>query len=193
MSSFEPRRIGQTKVVQVYRIVCQDSVEEQALTRLRKKLYLSYVAILSPSPRRRLKTHRLRLSLPPSAKVMGTMHNATSVRPADDDASTGDQKAEDDAPRMTRGELASILRGGASALAKWGSEGKDAFVEFRDSSFADLREKGRMRDEKKEVGIKIEAGENVDAEKRKQLELEEEEAEKLLLAGKEAVQARYVF
>jgi SWI/SNF-related matrix-associated actin-dependent regulator of chromatin subfamily A member 5 len=41
-------RIGQTKIVQVYRIVCQDSVEEQALTRLRKKLYLSYV----PSSRR---------------------------------------------------------------------------------------------------------------------------------------------
>lgn len=34
-------RIGQTKTVQVYRLVCQDSVEEQALTRLRKKLYLS--------------------------------------------------------------------------------------------------------------------------------------------------------
>src|SRR5215471_442307 len=34
-------RIGQTKPVTVYRLVTQDSVEEQALTRLAKKLYLS--------------------------------------------------------------------------------------------------------------------------------------------------------
>ena len=34
-------RIGQTKPVTVYRLVTQDSVEEQALTRLTKKLYLS--------------------------------------------------------------------------------------------------------------------------------------------------------
>jgi SWI/SNF-related matrix-associated actin-dependent regulator of chromatin subfamily A member 5 len=34
-------RIGQTKPVTVYRLISQDSVEEQALTRLAKKLYLS--------------------------------------------------------------------------------------------------------------------------------------------------------
>ena len=34
-------RIGQTKPVTIYRLVTQDSVEEQALTRLAKKLYLS--------------------------------------------------------------------------------------------------------------------------------------------------------
>jgi SWI/SNF-related matrix-associated actin-dependent regulator of chromatin subfamily A member 5 len=34
-------RIGQTKPVTIYRLVSQDSVEEQALTRLTKKLYLS--------------------------------------------------------------------------------------------------------------------------------------------------------
>jgi SWI/SNF-related matrix-associated actin-dependent regulator of chromatin subfamily A member 5 len=34
-------RIGQTKPVTIYRLVSQDSVEEQALTRLAKKLYLS--------------------------------------------------------------------------------------------------------------------------------------------------------
>lgn len=36
-------RIGQTKTVKVYRLVTQGSVEEQAMTRLRKKLYLSCV------------------------------------------------------------------------------------------------------------------------------------------------------
>ncbi|TPX62874.1 hypothetical protein PhCBS80983_g00145 [Powellomyces hirtus] len=34
-------RIGQTKPVTVYRLVCQDTVEEQMLGRLQKKLYLS--------------------------------------------------------------------------------------------------------------------------------------------------------
>lgn len=34
-------RIGQTKPVTVYRLITQDTVEEQALTRLAKKLYLS--------------------------------------------------------------------------------------------------------------------------------------------------------
>ncbi|KAJ3155774.1 hypothetical protein HDU86_004243 [Geranomyces michiganensis] len=34
-------RIGQTKPVTVYRLVCQDTVEEQMLSRLQKKLYLS--------------------------------------------------------------------------------------------------------------------------------------------------------
>jgi hypothetical protein len=34
-------RIGQTKTVTVYRTVCQDTAEEQMLTRIQKKLYLS--------------------------------------------------------------------------------------------------------------------------------------------------------
>lgn len=131
-----------------------------------------------------------------SAKVMGSMQNTTSVQVAPDpDADIGaPDKSEDDAPRMTRNELASILRGGAGALAKWGEEdGKDAYTEFRDTSFDDLRARGMERDEKKETGIKIEAGEKVTEEQRLQLEKEEDEAERLLLAGKEAVQSRYVY
>jgi SWI/SNF-related matrix-associated actin-dependent regulator of chromatin subfamily A member 5 len=116
------------------------------------------------------------------------MHNITTAHePVEVDAV---DKTEDDAPRMTRGELASILRGGASALAKWGTDGQDAFGEFRASTFEDLRERGKERDEKKEVGMLVEAGEVVGDEQRRALELEEEEAEKLLLAGREAVQAR---
>ncbi|SCV74235.1 BQ2448_6667 [Microbotryum intermedium] len=161
-------RIGQTKTVQVYRLVCQDSVEEQALTRLRKKLYLS-------------------------AKVMGSMKNAAD-RAADEELDgpiNEVEKTEDDAPRMTRGELAQILRGGASALARWSSvEGTDAFTEFKSLSFAELRARGKARDEKKEVGIKLEIGETITPEQKAQLEREEEEAERLLLQGKEAVQAR---
>lgn len=118
---------------------------------------------------------------------MGSMTNATESQLEGDESL---EKTEDDAPRMTRGELASILRGGASALAKWGEGGTDAFTQFKDMSFADIRERGKERDERKEVGIMIEAGETVGEDQLKQMELEEEEAEKLLLAGREAVQAR---
>ncbi|EED81795.1 predicted protein, partial [Postia placenta Mad-698-R] len=34
-------RIGQTKVVKVYRLICQGSVEDQMLDRIRRKLFLS--------------------------------------------------------------------------------------------------------------------------------------------------------
>lgn len=148
---------------------------------------------------------------------MGSMKNAAD-RPADEEVgaepANETEKTEDDAPRMTRGgeafaspgfpltfadpsrllrcaELASILRGGASALAKWGSEeGSDAFTEFREATFAELRERGKERDEKKEVGILADIGEQMTEEQRRQLQLEEEEAERLLLQGKEAVQSR---
>ncbi|EGO28787.1 hypothetical protein SERLADRAFT_434683 [Serpula lacrymans var. lacrymans S7.9] len=41
-------RIGQTKVVQVYRLICQGSVEDQMLDRIRRKLFLS-IKIMSSS------------------------------------------------------------------------------------------------------------------------------------------------
>lgn len=127
---------------------------------------------------------------------MGSMRNNTSARSADEEAAAAPadslEKSEDDAPRMTRGELAGILRGGASALAKWGTEGEDPFHLFRDATFAESKERGRQRDEQKEVGIKKQVGEAISAEEKKKLEEEEEEAERLLLAGKEAVQARFV-
>lgn len=82
------------------------------------------------------------------------------------------------------------MRGGASALAKWGTDGSDPFAEFRSATFDELRERGKKRDEKKEVGIKLEIGDAVSEEQKRQLELEEEQAEKLLLQGREAVQAR---
>ncbi|GAA5963892.1 hypothetical protein JCM21900_003969 [Sporobolomyces salmonicolor] len=164
-------RIGQTKEVKVYRLVCQDSVEEQMLTRLRKKLYLS-------------------------AKVMGQMKNLNE-RPADElvDPSNETAQTEDEAPKMTRGELAGILRGGAGALAKWTSidgTGDDVFEAFRAATFSELCARGKQRDETKEAGIKIELGmgEAVSEEERRRLEEEEEEAERLLLQGREVVQSR---
>lgn len=40
-------RIGQTKVVQVYRLICRGSVEDQMLDRLRRKLFLS-LKVMAP-------------------------------------------------------------------------------------------------------------------------------------------------
>lgn len=78
-------RIGQTKIVKVFRLVCQDSVEEQMLTRLRKKLYLS-------------------------AKVMGTMRNVNENGGGASEVGNDTNQTEDDAPKMTRGgELMSRL------------------------------------------------------------------------------------
>ncbi|GAA5887357.1 hypothetical protein JCM6882_002504 [Rhodosporidiobolus microsporus] len=161
-------RIGQTKTVKVYRLVTEGSVEEQALTRLRKKLYLS-------------------------VKIMSTMKNVTETN---GDAGPANElgQTEDDAPKMTRGELAAILRGGTGALAaRWETaDGKstDAFSAFRAATFDEICERGRARDGNKDTGIKLEMGEEVSAEEEARRQREEEEAEKTLLAGREAVQSR---
>ncbi|GAA5869471.1 hypothetical protein JCM16303_000482 [Sporobolomyces ruberrimus] len=164
-------RIGQEKNVKVFKLVSQDSVEEQMLTRLRKKLYLS-------------------------AKVMGSMRNRNEQEGGiDGDVEGAGEKPskEDEAPKMTRGELAGILRGGAGALAKWSNtDGSDPFETFKASTFDEITERGKARDETKESGIKLELGlgEELTEEQKKKLEKEEEEAEALLLAGREAVQSR---
>lgn len=80
------------------------------------------------------------------------------------------------------------MRGGAGALAKW--EGSDPFAEFRSASFEELRDRGKQRDEKKEAGIKVELGDEVGEEQKLAIQREEEQAEQLLLQGREAVQAR---
>ncbi|KAG6816477.1 hypothetical protein H0H87_005764 [Tephrocybe sp. NHM501043] len=43
-------RIGQTKVVKVYRLICQGSVEDQMLDRIRRKLFLSFKIMGSDNP-----------------------------------------------------------------------------------------------------------------------------------------------
>ncbi|BGP01284.1 hypothetical protein NBRC10513v2_002236 [Rhodotorula toruloides] len=157
-------RIGQTKTVKVYRLVTQGSVEEQAMTRLRKKLYLS-------------------------AKIMDGMRNVSDA--PTDEAVNETSQTEDDAPRMSRGELAAILKGGTGALAaKWDTTSGDAFDAFRAASFDELCERGRQRDEDKEVSIKIDLGEQVSEEEMERRRKEEEDAERALLEGKEAVTSR---
>lgn len=74
-------RIGQTQTVQVYRLICQDSVEEMMLGRIRKKLYLS-------------------------AKVMSGMQNTaqTGVDRDEDDAVDSEK-----APKMSRSGASPLL------------------------------------------------------------------------------------
>ncbi|GAA5924215.1 hypothetical protein JCM10213_004524 [Rhodosporidiobolus nylandii] len=160
-------RIQQTKKVKVYRFVTQDSVEDQMLSRIRKKLYLS-------------------------AKIMDSMRNATEG--GTDATNELDQTADEEAPKMSRGELAAILRGGTGALAaRWETEGggsTDAFTAFRAATFSDICERGRKRDENKDVAIKLDLGEEVSEEELERRRKEEEEAERLLLEGREAVQSR---
>ncbi|GAA5858503.1 hypothetical protein JCM8547_007336 [Rhodosporidiobolus lusitaniae] len=126
-----------------------------------------------------------------SAKIMSTMKNSTVE---DTDASSGGNEigqTEDDAPKMGRG---AILRGGTGALAaKWTSasgETQDAFSAFRAASFEEIVERGRARYENRDVAIKLDLGEEVSEEEMEKRRKEDEEAERLLLEGREAVQPR---
>ncbi|KAI9017750.1 SNF2 family N-terminal domain-containing protein [Gaertneriomyces semiglobifer] len=76
-------RIGQQNTVKVFRIVCQDTVEEQMQGRLQKKLYLS-------------------------AKVTEDMR----------DVHGSGEGHNEEAPKMTKGELMSMLRRGARAVTR---------------------------------------------------------------------------
>jgi SWI/SNF-related matrix-associated actin-dependent regulator of chromatin subfamily A member 5 len=88
-------------------------------------------------------------------------------------------------------ELAAILKGGTGALAaKWDTTSGDAFDAFRAASFDELCERGRQRDEDKEVSIKIDLGEQVSEEDMERRRKEAEDAERALLEGKEAVTSR---
>ncbi|KAF8577385.1 hypothetical protein K439DRAFT_1418275 [Ramaria rubella] len=66
-------RIGQTKEVKVYRLICQDSVEDQMLDRLRKKLFLS-CKIMSSSTKNNEKDPALK-----TCELMQILQRGTSA------------------------------------------------------------------------------------------------------------------
>ncbi|KAI0086882.1 SNF2 family N-terminal domain-containing protein [Irpex rosettiformis] len=80
-------RIGQTKPVKVYRLICQGSVEDQMLDRIRRKLFLS----------------------------MKVMNNNTAS--PDTGTSEGSDSVEEQNSSLKRTELMSILRKGSSAIS----------------------------------------------------------------------------
>ena len=87
-------RIGQTKPVTVYKLCTQGTVEEQMMGRIEKKLYLS-------------------------AKVTENMRDIHSLIPSQKKGPGGlsASVADDDMPQLNTGQLMSLVRRGARALA----------------------------------------------------------------------------
>jgi len=91
-------RIGQVNEVTVYRLITQGTVEEQMMGRIRKKLYLS-------------------------AKVTESMRDIHSTSGTTPGSKKGKGKPrmneeEDSMPNLTAGQLMSLVRRGAQAIAK---------------------------------------------------------------------------
>lgn len=85
-------RIGQDKPVTIYKLCTQGTVEEQMLGRIQKKLYLS-------------------------AKVTETMQNVHGQKQAKKGPGGRSSAAEEDMPQFSTGQLMSLVRRGARALA----------------------------------------------------------------------------
>lgn len=88
-------RIGQTKPVTVYKLCTQGTVEEQMMGRIHKKLYLS--AKVTESMR------DIHAQSPSNLKKKGSINHAN--------------KSDDDMPQLDTGQLMSLVRRGAQALA----------------------------------------------------------------------------
>ncbi|CAH7667124.1 ISWI chromatin-remodeling complex ATPase ISW2 [Phakopsora pachyrhizi] len=148
-------RIGQTKKVTVYRLICYGSVEQQMLGRIRKKLYLSLKIMNSDQ-------HQVHDSQRDTSMPL-------------DDADVEIQRS--DVPTMSKSDLCSILRGGTGAMGKqWGkqkqdskevdlkdeeSENESGYEEFLAASFEEVvkraKEVGRLEEAKlnKEIALKL--------------------------------------
>lgn len=84
-------RIGQTQKVTVYKLCTQGTVEEQMMSRIRKKMYLS-------------------------VKVTGNMRNLHTDRQSSKRKRGEDFSSEDDTPQLDKSELKSLIRRGAKTL-----------------------------------------------------------------------------
>lgn len=176
-------RIGQTKKVTVYRLICAGSVEHQMLGRLRKKLYLS-LKIMDSNPTE----HNL---------YRGDVLTGTDD-PIDDE--------NDSHASMTTSDLCAILRYGASNLNKsWGQtndsdptseideDESSGYNEFLNSSFEEIiqrsKEFAKVEDTKLQISTESNGDSNrteVDEEILKKIEQEEID----LLRGAEVVRCR---
>ncbi|KAJ3138787.1 hypothetical protein HK101_003706 [Irineochytrium annulatum] len=85
-------RIGQTRPVTVYRLISQDTVEEQMLTRLQKKLFLSL-------------------------KIIGA---GAALTPAYGDDDFVDDEGDEAEPKLSKADLLVILRYGSGAVVDAG-------------------------------------------------------------------------
>lgn len=163
-------RIGQTAPVTVYRLICAASVEEQMLSRLRKKLYLSLKILESRAP------------------ANGLTESVVDVSETEEKLS------------MSTAELCAILRGGArvfeasssntntneaeAAEADEISSGYRAFVE---SSFEQIVEKAR---EESKRAVAKRGGEEKSTQTKEDEEKAAAKEEMELLQGMEVVRTR---
>lgn len=141
-------RIGQTKKVTVYRFICAESVEQQMIGRLRKKLYLSM-------------------------KIMDSQVSNENILESDllpnmDDSI--DDEANHMKQSMSARDLCAILRGGASSLHKhWGQEVDDSdpallvdedessgYNEFLKASFEEILDRNKAFAQREQAKLKLE-------------------------------------
>ncbi|KAH9457613.1 hypothetical protein Pst134EB_009928 [Puccinia striiformis f. sp. tritici] len=173
-------RIGQTEKVTVYRFICAESVEQQMIGRLRKKLYLSL-------------------------KILDSHSETKGTNPGDLLGSTDESIDEETTMKstMSTGDLCAILRGGASSLHKhWGKandsdvdvqadeDERSGYKEFLNASFEEIlgraKEFAKIEQTKLQIKVDDEAPSQSDAEIASKIE----EEELALLRGAEVVRCR---
>ncbi|KAM0751509.1 hypothetical protein T439DRAFT_379628 [Meredithblackwellia eburnea MCA 4105] len=156
-------RIGQSKIVQVYRFITEGTVEQQMLNLLQKKLYLS-------------------------AKLIGNNENSHMVGAVEENEETKTRKV-----KPSRDEVYSLLRYGSAAIAGSSAEFGESedFAKFRLAPFSDIVQAAKERSLKQEALFKAEAGENLSTEEMSVAETARlEDHERLLLSARGVVETR---
>ncbi|OAV92389.1 hypothetical protein PTTG_02218 [Puccinia triticina 1-1 BBBD Race 1] len=169
-------RIGQTEKVTVYRLICAESVEQQMIGRLRKKLYLSLKILDSKGTN--------------SDNTLGTSDETI------DEETTMKTS-------MSTSELCAILRGGASSLHKhWGQasdsdetlkvddDERTGYTEFLNASFDEILNKAKEFAKIEQTKLQIEVGGCEPSHSDEEIVKKIEEEELGLLRGAEVVRCR---
>ncbi|PLW48329.1 hypothetical protein PCASD_02858 [Puccinia coronata f. sp. avenae] len=171
-------RIGQTEKVTVYRLICAESVEQQMMGRLRKKLYLSL-------------------------KIMDSHSSSKKGTHVDEFDESVDEETTMKTS-MSTGDLCAILRGGASSLHKhWGpanesdaavqadDDERSGYKEFLNASFEDILKRAKEFAKIEQTKLEREVGGSDDpCNTDPDIVSKIEEEELALLRGAEVVRCR---
>jgi len=171
-------RIGQTKKVTVYRLICAESVEQQMIGRLRKKLYLSL-------------------------KIMDSRGSNKDTNQGEFDESVDEEATMKNS--MSAGDLSAILRRGASSLHKhWGQtndsdeaslqevdeDERSGYNQFLKASFEEILDRAKEFAKIEQTKLDIEVGNDMPSNPNPDLISKIEEEELALLRGAEVVRCR---
>ncbi|CAL1715435.1 unnamed protein product [Somion occarium] len=162
-------RIGQTKVVKVYRLIVQGSVEDQMLDRLRRKLFLSL-------------------------KIMGGSDNTLASSNSNSGSDTGPQLGLSELMSILRRGSSALATGDGGADAT----GFMNLSEFLDAPIENILQLSKERESARMMKMKVDMGEDsldttgeADATKNKEELLRSaEEEERRLLSGVAQVHSR---